>query len=86
MRTQSRDTHPDIERMLIEHYRTMTPAQKLAAARDLHQAALELAGAGVRLRHPDAPDDEVRLRALSRWLTPGDMRVHFGWDVTEKGY
>lgn len=80
------DTHPKIEALLIEGYRKMSPAQKLARVRALTRAVQELALMDVRRRHPDADAREQALRVASRWLTPDLMMRAFGWDVREAGY
>ena len=58
----SADTTPEIERMQIERWRAMTPAQKAEIVSGLTKAAYELARAGVRSRHPDASPREQFLR------------------------
>lgn len=80
------DTHPKIEALLIEGYRKMSPAQKLARVRALTRAVQELALMDVRRRHPDADAREQALRVASRWLTPDLMMRAFGWNVREAGY
>ena len=56
------DTAPEIERMQIERWRAMSPAQKADVVTGLTQAAYEMAFAGVRHRHPDATPREQFLR------------------------
>jgi len=80
------DTQPDIEAMLIEGYRRMTPAQKLARVRELIRCVQELALTDIRRRHPDAGEREQALRLASRWLDPDLMLRAFGWDVRKAGY
>ena len=86
MKTQSPDTHPDIEKIQIEGYRRMSAAEKLRLAGELNRFAVNLILADVRRRHPDADEREVRLRAAARWLPADLMRKAFGWDPDEKGY
>ncbi|MCA9565230.1 MAG: hypothetical protein KC561_17150 [Myxococcales bacterium] len=52
----SMDEPDDIQ---IEHFRRMTPAQRLEAAFSLYWSAREMAEAGVRRRHPEWSDSEV---------------------------
>jgi hypothetical protein len=80
------DTHSEIEALLIEGYRKMSPAQKLGCVCDLMQAAKELALLDVRRRHPDADAREQALRVASRWIEPELMLRAFGWDVGKEGY
>lgn len=86
MKTQSIDTHPDVEKILIEAYRRMTPAEKIAKMRQLNEFASQLAFADVRQRYADAPEREVWLRVASRNIPADLMRKAFGWDPDEKGY
>jgi hypothetical protein len=80
--TQSSDTSLEAERWLIERYRAMTPAQKIHMFRELSRASQELALAGIRERHPDAGDDELRMRVASTRLPASIMSTVFGWDGT----
>lgn len=80
------DTHPQIEALLIDGYRKMSPSQKLDRVRALTRAVQELALMDVRRRHPNADAREQALRLASRWLEPELMLRAFGWDVREAGY
>jgi hypothetical protein len=53
-RTQSQDTSREIERMLVDRWRAMTPEEKLAEIDDTCRGDDELALMGIRLRQPDA--------------------------------
>jgi hypothetical protein len=83
---QQSDTHPSIETLLVEGYRTMSPAQKLNQVRALNRTIQEFALRDIRRRHPDADARELALRLASRWLDPDLMRRAFGWDVDQVGY
>ena len=80
------DTHPDIEAVLIEGYRRMSVAEKMARVTALTRAVQELALMDVRRSHPEAESRELALRLASRWLDPEVMRRAFGWDPTVRGY
>lgn len=80
------DTSPEIDKILIDGYRKMSPAQKLARVQALTQAVQELALLDVRRRHPNADEREQALRVASRWIEPGLMLRAFGWDVRKAGY
>ena len=80
------DTHPEIERLLIEGYRKMSPARKLERVGALTQAVQELALLDIRRRHPNAGAREQALRLASRWIEPALMIRAFDWDVTKEGY
>ncbi len=56
------DTSPEVERLQIERWRQMSPAQKAAMVSGLTRAVHDLALAGVRLRHPQASAREQFLR------------------------
>ena len=58
----SLDTSPEIERLQIERWREMSPAQKAAIVSGLTQAVYDLALAGIRTRHPDSSPRERFLR------------------------
>ena len=78
-RTQSADTSVEVEKVLLERYRRMSPAEKLDLVRSLTNAANELALAGARLRHPGSSDSELRLRVAARRLPADVMAAAFGW-------
>jgi hypothetical protein len=80
------DTHPMIEAILVEGYRRMSPAQKLARVTELTRAVQLLALADVRRHYPTASAEEQALRVASRWLEPELMRRAFGWNVDETGF
>ena len=86
MSDPTHDTHPAIRKMLIEGYRAMSPAQKLAIVDGLTQAVQELALLDICRRHPQADEREQSLRLASRWLDAETMLKVFGWDVRAKGY
>ena len=45
--------------MQIEHYRQMSPAQRIELALRLHELASEVARSGIRAQNPRATEDEV---------------------------
>ena len=49
-------------------YRRMTPPQRLAQAARLWRQARRLAEAGVRARHPEASEAEIRQRVARLFL------------------
>lgn len=87
MRTQSPDTPPEIEDILIERYRQMSPAEKLRAVHDLNRTVQILALAGIRDRYgPDLSERELRLRLAALWLDRATMIEVFDWDPEIEGY
>ena len=85
-KTQSRDTHPEIERLQIEGYRPMSPEEKVRHMAEMMVFLDMLALADVRRRHPEADEWECRLRVASRRVPADLMKKAFGWDVLEQGY
>ncbi len=74
------DTHPDIQRMLLDGYRRMSPAEKLRRVAELNETVLELAAARVKEERPGIDERELRLRVASLWLSRDSMIRAFGWD------
>lgn len=66
----SADTPLEIERLQIENWRRMSPAEKAAIVSGLTNAVYELALAGVRQRHPDSTPREHFLRLAIVMLGP----------------
>lgn len=64
------DTPLEIERLQVEAWRRMTPAEKAATITALTQAATDMTWAGVRQRHPGASEREVFLRVAIITLGP----------------
>ncbi len=69
-RTQSRDTAPWAERMLIEHWRSMLPWEKAALVSELSGALHRLSVAGLEARFPNAGPEEIERRAARLRLGP----------------
>lgn len=80
------DTHPEIEKMLIEGYRRMSAQEKMDRVSELNRTIQRLALSDIRERHPEADEREQMLRLASRWLEPELMLKAFGWDVEKEGY
>lgn len=75
-----RDTAPKALEVFYEIQRRRSPEQKLADVFDLSEGLFEAAKAGVRLRHPNADEREVFLRAVASRL-PRELMVRaYGWD------
>ncbi len=62
MKTQSPDTSPEAEQVLIELLRQAPPWRRLQLADRLSVTARRLCAAGLRARHPQASEDELRQR------------------------
>jgi len=57
----------------------MAPWEKVEILRHLSRASQDLALAGLRLRHPRADVEELRLRLAATRLPEDAMRLAFGW-------
>jgi hypothetical protein len=55
------DTSPEAEKVLIDILRNMSPEQKGALISGMFQMGRDLAFAGLRDRHPNATDEQIRL-------------------------
>ena len=81
------DAAPDIERRLIEGYRAMSPAAKLARVASLNRALVVLAEARIPSQYgPDVSERELRLRVAALRLPRETMLAVFDWDPVEQGY
>jgi hypothetical protein len=79
------DTDPATMEVWLELLRKKPAAEKLAVTLGLSALAMELARAGERLRHPEAGEREIFLRAASRWLSRDQMIGAYGWDPQADG-
>jgi hypothetical protein len=52
----------------MELYRRMSPARKWALVEDAIQTSRELVLVGLRLRHPNSGEEELRRRFFGIWL------------------
>jgi len=80
------DTSPAIEKILIEGYRKMSPAQKLSRVADLNNTVRILCNARIRAQHPGISDRELQLREASLRLSRDIMIRVFDWDPKSHGY
>lgn len=60
--TYSRDTAPDVDRRRLAAAWETPTWRKLQMTLEMSQAALDLTRAGLRHRHPDADEEEIRYR------------------------
>ncbi|MFV1987867.1 MAG: hypothetical protein ACC682_11350 [Gemmatimonadota bacterium] len=81
------DTPDDIEALVVEGYRAMSPAEKLRRVAALNRALVQLARARIRHQYGhDLAEAELRLRVGALHL-PRDVMVQvFGWDPRVRGY
>ena len=85
-RTQAADTTPETERIVVEGWRRMTPAEKFRLVNQLTSAARKLSLVGIRGRHPEATERELQLRLASFWLDRQTMIRLFDWDRTAEQF
>lgn len=64
------DTHPEITALQMQIIRRMPPWKKLSILDDLNESVKALAISGIKQRHPDATDEEVRYRLAELMLGP----------------
>lgn len=62
------DTTPEAERIQLEVFRRMGPERRLHAAIELSRACRELLIEGVRRRHPEYDERQIRLAAIRLML------------------
>lgn len=87
MRTQSQDTPPEIEEMVLERYRQMSPMEKLRQVFDLNRMAQTMAAMRIQAQYgPALPERELRLRLAALWLDRETMIEVYGWDPEIEGY
>ncbi|HYN21705.1 MAG TPA: hypothetical protein VE078_12145 [Thermoanaerobaculia bacterium] len=87
MRTQSTDTPPEIEEILLEGYRRMTHWEKLRQVFELNRMAQQMAAMRIQAQYgPNLSEQELRLRLAALWLDRETMIAAFGWDPEVKGY
>jgi len=55
----------------IEGFRRMTPAEKLQMVADLYEAGIQLRVAGLRMAHPDWPQERLEFEARRSLLYAG---------------
>jgi hypothetical protein len=71
------DTAPDIDRRQVEVYRGMTPARRVEIAVAMSEDAFTMAADGIRARHPDYDDAQVRWASFR--LRHGDELFRAAW-------
>ncbi len=64
------DTTPEAARVQLEIFRRMPPSQRLEQALALSETVRRVAASGVRHRHPEYTEEQVRLAVIR--LTLGD--------------
>ena len=84
---RSMDTAVEVEALLLEGFRRMSPAEKLHRVFDMNKAVLQLARARIMEQYGAGQTErEVRLRLAALWLDRRTMIEAFGWDPQKEGY
>lgn len=65
---RSPDTSPDAARVQLEVYRRMQPSERLRVGLELTRISRDLLAQGIRARHPEYSDDDLRWAFLRAWL------------------
>jgi hypothetical protein len=76
------DTSPEAERLQLEIFKRMGPAARLQAGIALSQTCRRLLAEGVRRRHPEYDERQVRL-AVIRLMLPEDLFLKAYPNATE---
>lgn len=71
---------------MLDRWREMSARDRFDTVAALNDSCERMAEAGVRLRHPSAGDDEVRLRVLALRLGRDLMVDAYGWDPLVEGW
>ena len=85
-RPQSPDTDVDAEKYLMDRLRALPAWRKAQMLSASTRAAYELAMAGLRQRHPDAPAEELRKRLAALVLGRDAAIELFAWDPEREGW
>jgi hypothetical protein len=80
---QSADTDVEADRLQFRIYASWTPAQKLARMQELWDQGRALSLAGLRLRYPQASEDELFLREAALRLGDELMVKVYGKRYTD---
>jgi hypothetical protein len=79
------DTSPEVERLLVDGYRRMSPAQKLQRVVAMNRALEQLARARLLARYGEMDERTLRLRLAALRLDARMMADVFGWDPRVHG-
>jgi len=86
MKTQSSDTSPAAEAVLIQLARELPPHRKLEIAFSMTNTVRQLARAGLRSRYPEAPKEEIDRRLAALVLPRPLVLAAYGWDPEAEGF
>ena len=86
LRARPADTDEETWQRLNAGWEQMSPAQRADLVRTLWAAATRMAVIGIRERHPDASDTEVRYRLGVLRMGRDLVKQAVGWDADIHGY
>jgi hypothetical protein len=75
------DTAPEVERLMFDVYRRMSPTRKMKLVADAYIVARQLHSSGHHLRHPEATDTDVNRAWALMTLGPGPWIDRIRYDV-----
>lgn len=85
MKTQSPDTSPEAEQVLLGLLRRASPARKLQMIVSANRASRELAMCGLKMRHPGASPENLRRRLADLWLGKELAAKAYGLGAEDEG-
>jgi len=86
MKSLSHDTSSEAQELIFELLRTAPASKKIALMFDLIQTTRLLVLAGLHRRFPNASDEEIRHRLISKLLKREDVIRAFGFDPRAEGH
>ncbi len=75
MKTQSTDTHPNAEKVVISLMRKASPAKKFSQVRSLSQTMMQLSRRAIARANPNWDEQEINLLFVS---------LHYGKDLADR--
>ena len=75
MRTQSIDTHPDAEKVLISLFRKASISEKFSRVRSLTQTTIQLSRRAIARANKEFNEEQINLKFIS---------LHYGNDLAER--
>jgi hypothetical protein len=86
MKPLSPDTTPEVQRKHFELMRKLSPEKRLSMAFALTDATRNLILADLQHRFPQADDDEIKRRFISRVLPREEVIRAYGFDPKTEGF
>lgn len=86
MKTILPDTHPEVEKVLIGLLQRVPPWQKCQQVSQMIQTCRQLSLAGLRVRYPEASEEQLLKRLAALWLSRELVVRVYGWDPEKEGY